>query len=475
MKQLLSFLSIIIVLYSSVILSPGCANMIPPTGGPRDSLPPILMNATPRDSAMQFNSKKINFTFNEFVQLENVTQHLIVSPNPAQLPLVESKLRTVTVTLRDTLEENTTYTLDFGNALRDVNEGNVYKNFQYMFSTGDHLDSFSLDGTLKIAETGKVDSTMLVLLHTNLDDSAVAKERPRYVARVESNGRFHFSNLPAGTFALYALKDESGMKRYMSTTTMFAFADEPVTIPYSGKPIDLAAFIDSIPEPEPASTGTSARAVTRDREREAEVKRLQFQTNLINGSTQDLLTNFEMSFAGAPLKTFDSTKLVLYNELYQRVPTQRVQLDTSRKRIDIINPWVENTTYNLIIDKDFAEDTSGLKLLKSDTINFKTRRTNEYGAVRIRFTNIDTSLHPLLQFVQNDKVVSTHPVLGRTFTAKLFNPGEYNLRVILDANNNGKWDPGKFFGVRRQPEKVIFIEKKYTVRANWDNDLDISL
>ena len=122
-KVLLALISVIIFC-ASIFMSPGCANIIPPGGGLRDSLPPVLVSVTPPDSVKNFDGKRISFTFNEYVQLTNIQQNLLVSPTLPTSPQITAKLRTVTVQIRDTLDENTTYTLNFGNALRDINEGN---------------------------------------------------------------------------------------------------------------------------------------------------------------------------------------------------------------------------------------------------------------------------------------------------------------------------------------------------------------
>lgn len=195
----------------------GCANIIAPMGGDRDSIPPVLVMAKPFDSTKNFNSKKISLTFNEYIQLENVTEQLIVSPTPKLPPTIDSKLKVLNITIKDTLEENTTYRFNFGNAIKDVNEGNIMKDFTYIFTTGNILDSGSIKGKIILAETGKTDSTLLALLYTTDEDSAVYKEKPRYITRVNRDGNFHFENLPAKTFWLYALKDESGMRNIFLT------------------------------------------------------------------------------------------------------------------------------------------------------------------------------------------------------------------------------------------------------------------
>src|SRR5215471_11697331 len=153
MKKL-SGLYILLIICTSVIslaTGPGCANIIPPTGGPKDSLPPILVSAAPKDSTTNFNAHKVVLTFDEYVDLDQrLTEEFIVSPNPENTPLVENKLRTVTIKLKDSLKPNTTYSLDFGNSLKDVNEGNVLKNFTYVFSTGNNIDDGTMSGKVMI-------------------------------------------------------------------------------------------------------------------------------------------------------------------------------------------------------------------------------------------------------------------------------------------------------------------------------------
>ena len=123
MKRVLLFLLIILSISKITVLTSGCANIIPPAGGPKDSLPPVLEKANPGDSTRNFTGNKITFSFNEFVELQNAQQSLIISPVPKTFPVVEYKLNTVTVKMKDTLENNTTYSLNFGDAIKDFTEG----------------------------------------------------------------------------------------------------------------------------------------------------------------------------------------------------------------------------------------------------------------------------------------------------------------------------------------------------------------
>jgi hypothetical protein len=474
--KILSPFFLLLALLPPTLVQTGCANIIPPTGGPRDSLPPRLVAVHPPDSARNFTGKKIVMEFNEYVQLDNVQENLLVSPVPKVNPIVDSKLRTVTVTIKDTLQPNTTYSIDFGNAIKDVNEGNILKNFTYLFTTGRALDSLQLTGKVVIAESGKTDSTLIVMLHTNHDDSAVIKEKPRYVARTNKDGTFTFRNLPPGSFALYALKDEGGQRRYLSKSQLFAFADTPVTPKVSPQPVTLYAYTekeDTAKTGGPGSTTPRTAVKTNNNKKADQDKRLRIETNLSNNEL-DMLGNLELRFP-TPLKFFDSTKVKFTDAKYTPITNYHFIIDTSNKKITLAYNWTENTPYNLIFDKDFTEDTLGHKLTRTDTLAFHTKKESEYGLIRLRLLNLDLSKNPVLQFVQGDQVKFAYPMAGREFYAKLFLPGEYDLRILYDENKNGVWDAGQFFGKHRQPEKVLPISRKLNVKANWDNIVDITL
>ena len=472
-KQVLSFLLAVIIIASAITSQPGCASIIPPTGGPRDSLPPKLLRVTPPDSLKKFAGKKIIFEFDEYVQLDNIQQNLIVSPMPKVLPLVQSKLRNITIELKDTLEENTTYSLDFGNALKDLNEGNPYRNFTYLFSTGQQLDSLQLSGKVFVAETGKSDSTMIVMLYKNSDDSAVIKERPRYIARVKADGSFRFHNLGAGTFTIYALKDE-GARRYQSKEQLFAFADSPVVSQSMRNDITLYAFIEKDKKSKNNVSTISPGAKSGGKKNNEEADRyLKLQTSLSNNQL-DLLSNLSITFS-APLLSFDSSKLQLLTETFEPVKNYTLERDTGNRKITIIYPWTENTTYHVILDSLVARDTLGKRIARIDTINFQTKRESDYGLVRLRFLNLDLKKHPVLQFIQSDQVKYSHIFKNNQFDAKLFTPGEYEIRLVYDNNQNGEWDTGEFFGKHLQPEKVQLIPRKLNIKSNWDNEVDIQL
>ena len=313
----------------------GCANIIPPTGGDRDSLPPLLLKVTPPDSSKGFNTKKITFTFDEYIdQPQEPFKNLMVSPNYSTFPGIEVKLRTLTVTLKDTLEPNTTYYLNFGDAIKDINEGNVLHNFSYIFTTGNSFDTLQLSGKVVLAATGGIDSTLIVMLYKNGADSAVQNERARYITKLDGKGNFRFLYLPQGTYYIYVM-DES--KRY-SEQTFFAFIDSAIQVKPDASPVTLYAFKEK-QEQSPGSTinfsGGNRPGAKPDE------RRLRFSTNL-SGNIQDLLGNFNLNFE-QPLRNFDSSKLRLSTDSAFNSTPGSWQMDSLRKKISLRTTWKENT------------------------------------------------------------------------------------------------------------------------------------
>jgi len=460
-----------------LFLQDGCARIVPPSGGPRDSLPPVLVSALPRDSTlhMPLTGLKITLNFDEFIQLDNPSQNFMPNPVMKTMPIVESNGRkTVTIRIKDTLEPNTTYSLDFGKSIKDVNEGNVFRNFTYLFSTGSVLDSGVLFGRVRVARTNKVDSTLLVILHRHDDDSAVAKETPRYVARLDSGGRFLFQHIATGVYSIFALKDV-GDKKYHDKSELFAFYDHRITVTKQPAPSDsllLYAYAEEGPRPKAGSGQNNTKKPTKKEEKE---RKLHVSVSL-QGGKQDILSHLYITY-DQPIRTSDSTQLQLTDTLYHPLPYVFINKDTSHKKFGIHYQWHEDSALVLIIGKTFATDTLGITLLKADTIRFKVQREAEYGSLTLRLHNFDLSKHPVLQFVQNDKIVDSMAVTGPLITRPLYHPGEYEIKVLYDTNQNGTWDPGSYFGIHRQPEIVVSPKTpKIKVRGNgWENEYDVVL
>lgn len=451
----------------------GCANIIPPSGGPRDTIPPHLVTAVPDDSMLYFNTNKILLTFDEYIDVKDVQKNLIVSPNPKSTPIIENHLKNVTIKLKDTLHPNTTYSINFGNAIRDVNEGNILKNFIYVFSTGNHLDTFSFRGKVLLAETGKTDSTLIVVLHENLNDTAVVKDAPKYYARVNGKGNFVFHFLPAKTFAAYVLPDDYS-KRYDDSTKMFAFLDSNIAVGTHTPMVTFYAFEAAKKKEKTAKPNVPPAAkLSKNKERNEEQKRLRFSINFDNGK-QDLLNPALQIKFNTPLDTLNTAAVELLDTLFKPVKGYTVQLDSTKTICSITYSWKEAEHFVLLLQKDAAVDTNHLQLAKTDTIRFTTKNESDYGSLRIRFNHLDLAKHPVLQMLQNNTIAESIPITSKEIYRKLYRPGDYDLRILYDTNQNGIWDTGNF-KKHLQPEIVFDLDKKIVLKNNWDNEYELNL
>ena len=440
----------------------GCANIVPPGGGAIDTLPPQPVRLTPRDSSLQFSGNKIVLQFNEFIELKNPNDQIIISPYPDKQPLITSNLKTLSIKLKDSLLPNTTYTIDFGNAIADINEGNILKDLKYTFSTGNQLDSFSLSGTVRMAETGKADSTCWALLYKEEDDSTVAKKKPAYIARVNAKGVFQFSNLPAGKYYVYALKDTDGNKKYNQPIEAFAFLDKPVELPNDSIVADLYAFALEKEKKRESSGGTKKK------------DQFIYYPNIYEGALE-ITDTFFLQFE-EKLTFIDTIHFMLQQDTMQPKNISGYRYDTLRNRLYLMNDFKQGSRYQLMLPKGFAKDSSGRATIQNDTLLFRVKTEKEYGSLKISFRQLDLSKKPVIQLMQNEQIAYSKAAGQNDFYIKLFKPGSYQLQLLYDTNGNGVWDPGDYFSKpRKQPEIVQFVDKEIVVKPNWDNEYDITL
>lgn len=192
---------------SLALLLAACASIGTPDGGPYDEEPPVLVKAAPALNATGVTTAKISLEFDENVKLENAFEKVVVSPPQMQLPVIKNSGKKVTVELLDSLKPNTTYSIDFGDAIVDNNEGNPYENFAYVFSTGEQVDTLAVSGTVLNAADLEPIKGVAVGLHSVLDDSAFAKLPFERVSRTDSRGRFTIKGIAPGKYRVYALSD----------------------------------------------------------------------------------------------------------------------------------------------------------------------------------------------------------------------------------------------------------------------------
>ncbi|MEN6456678.1 MAG: Ig-like domain-containing protein [Prolixibacteraceae bacterium] len=228
MKKLLVILVFSYITY--VVFTTSCANPGMPTGGDKDTIPPVVLKTVPDLNMTNYKGNSVSFTFNEFVISDEVGTTLLVSPPVAKKPVVRTKSKTLTIELGDSLRQNVTYTLDFGDAIADNNEKNPLEDFRFAFSTGPQFDSLMVGGYVLDAGNMEPVAEAMVLLYDEADSvSSFRKKIPKYIARTDDEGFYTFTNLSGGKYHLFALEDADGSLSYNQTGERIAFFDSLVT------------------------------------------------------------------------------------------------------------------------------------------------------------------------------------------------------------------------------------------------------
>ena len=221
---------------TGMIFLAGCAKKGSPTGGPKDTLAPLVKSFLPENYSVNFTGQRIEIDFDEFIKLKKVKEELVVSPplkyDPILSPQTSSK--TLKITFIDTLQEETTYVMHFGNSIVDNNEENILPQFKYVFSTGSYLDSLNLRGQVRSADKPELDGPVTVMLYPadQMTDSTIYHFKPRYIVTARgADGGFSLTNLKEGQYYVVAIKEEQNNYTFQTQTDQIAFKKEPVTLP----------------------------------------------------------------------------------------------------------------------------------------------------------------------------------------------------------------------------------------------------
>lgn len=509
-----------------------CARKGTPTGGPKDETPPVLVKAEPENMTVNFKAKTIRLYFDELVKLKDVQDQLIVSPPLKYPPLLTPQggaNKFVEITIKDTLAENTTYTLNFGQSIVDNNEGNPNSFLSYIFSTGSYIDSLELAGVVTDAFNKKADdfiSVMLYKIDSAYTDSTIYKRPPNYITNtLDSTVIFKLKNLKEGSYALFALKDAAKDNIFNQKADKIGFINDTITLPTDS--IYLLNLFKEVPDY--ASTVPTFAAKNKisfgyyGNGKDIRIKTVNplpdtITSKVLKEPKKDTLnywfTPFEMdslifTVTNEVLKvkdTFtvknrkvglDSLLLTVNqkgalnfdNPLSIQVNTPIVQVDSSQ--IYFINKDSLKVPYSLILDSlenrlvfDFkleANEKYKMQLLPgtvvdffeetNDTINysFTTKSLADYGNLQLTINGTDIA-YPIIVQLLNKKEEVQREIYAQgpqLFEFANLNPSDYLVRVIFDKNSNKKWDTGSYLK-RTQPERVSYYPVPIEIRANWE-------
>lgn len=523
------------VLFLWIMLLQSCASIQQPDGGPRDTEPPKLLSEVPENYTRNFNTKKITLEFDEYFRLSNEFTEINISPTQEIPPVYRVKQKKLEVELKDSLEANTTYTINFGKAITDVNEGNKFKDYTYVFSTGNEIDSLQISGKVIGALYNKpvLDATIFIIPVSR--DSIFGKKRASIFTVTDSSGNFALKNLKEDTYRVYALKESGGDRIYNNPNEEIAFlkdsivlkkdtsnillklfkeipenyrnldrrieSDGKISIIYN-RPLENPDFKIIEPSVKDAIIAYSKNAdttaiwvknmefdslkvvtnsgdkildtlVLRRTKRDTYTRKILFNTNL-TGNKIKPGTTFTLTF-NVPIETIDKAKIKLKQDSVI-IPNFQLESIDKTKRIYRINyPWRLKKLYTIEFEEEALTDIYGTKneAIKGD---FELDEIENYGNLSLDFHKEDTVKQYIVQVLNEKNTVIKENVLKTSgiINYNMMPNGKYMIRVVEDLNFNGVYDTGN---IRRkeQPEKVWFFNKEIVIRPNWDREEKITI
>jgi uncharacterized protein (DUF2141 family) len=517
----------------SIVVISGCAKRGSPTGGPVDSIPPVLINASPKINSLNFDSKEIRLTFDEFIKLDNVDEQLIISPpinkSSYEVKPLNGVTKKVFLEFIDSLETETTYSINFGNSIKDNNEGNPLTFFSYTFSTGETIDSLYVRGNISDAfdkETDDYISIHLYRIDSIFNDSIIFNNRPTYISNSLDSTSYQFKNIKEGKYLILALKDIDNNYFFDPFYDKIGFIDSLITLPrdsiinfklfkeetsliwdkphfinsekigfgYYGK-LDLKNI--KIESSLPDSVNYT---YTKENEKDTLIfwlSRNSFDSlnfNLIEKDTTKLVTvkfdrakdtlidslsisskttslihlkeTFKLS-SNIPLKNIEDS-LITIRDIDSLIVPFTTSINDNLDQIDIKFEVSPSDNYRLFILPEAIKDIRGVS---NDTLQYNvvSQSLEDYGNVYLDVIRNSNSKFILQMIDSNGDVIRVFKNVRQdaTYNFDYVRPGKYIFRLIEDANNNDKWDTGNYLK-KIKPERVYYFSNELEVRANWD-------
>ncbi|WP_433901828.1 Ig-like domain-containing protein [Sphingobacterium puteale] len=519
-------------------LSIQCASIQQPTGGPKDSIPPKILQESPTNFSKNFTEKKILITFDEYVKLANQQKEFSVTPDMGTAPQFKVKKKNLEITLPDSLEKNTTYSIYFGKGLVDYNAGNALVNYAYVFATGDKIDSLSISGNVKSAITKEVLKEVKVLLIPISQDSIFGKKKANIFTTTDTAGNYKLNNLREGTYRIYALQEKNNDRIYNAPDEEIGFLKDSIVLGQDLTNINLEIF-KAIPKKFRTQEKKFEKngSVLLIFNRRVDKPKLHILNDEVNN--KDKIVRFSKSSDSAtlflPNLKIDSLKLVLTenekpldtilvrkgnvkieqvidpqftpnNGKVDRINHLQVSAFTPIKNIDkaklkFKEDSLVRTNYQLAVDTNDAniyhirynwkkdkkyqiEFTEGAitgyfgEQNKEKKFDLTYDDSENYGDLTFDFTDLDSNTTYLVELIneKKDKIYRIDKITSNNASVayKQFPGGKYTIRVIRDDNDNGIWDTGDV-EKKTFPEPVVYLNKVFTIRANWEQKDSFSI
>ena len=517
----------------SIVVISGCAKRGSPSGGPVDSIPPVLINASPKINSTNFDSKEIRLTFDEFVKLDKVEEQLIISPpidkSSYEVKPLSGVTKKVFLEFIDSLETETTYSINFGNSIKDNNEGNPLTFFSYTFSTGETIDSLYVRGNISDAfdrDTDNYISIHLYRIDSVFNDSIIFNNRPTYVSNSLDSTSYQFNNLKEGKYLIVAIKDIDNNYFFDPFYDKIGFIDSLITLPQdsiinfklfkeeTSLKWDKPHFINSekigfgyygkldLKNIKIESSIPDSVQYTYTKERESDtlifwLSKNSFDSlnfNLIEKDTTKLVTvkfdrakdtlidslsispktanvihlreTFKLS-SNIPLKKIEDS-LITIRDIDSLIIPFTTSINDNLDQIEIEFEVSPSDNYRLFILPEAIKDIRGVS---NDTLQYNvvSQTLEDYGNVYLDVVRNSESKFILHMIDSNGDIIREfkNVNLDTTYNFDYVRPGKYTFRLIEDANNNDIWDTGNYLK-KIKPESVYYFANELEVRANWD-------
>lgn len=530
------FRTLLLVLVGALIFA-GCAKKGRPSGGPKDEDAPLLVTANPPYETTKFTAKEIKIEFNEYITLKELTKQLVVSPplkNPPIITPQGTPSKYLTIQIMDTLQDNTTYIFDFGKSVQDNNEGNVLEKFQYVFSTGDYIDSLKTSGRVEDAFKSEPEKNIKLLLYradSSYTDSLIYKQKPNYVSSTLDTTLFDFTNLAAGKFYLFALEDRNSDYFFDPKRDKIAFYDRVISIPEDSiisEPLRLFReeldyrFVRAKEEKkgkiiigfEGGKQGIQVKPLSVVPKDFASISLFEQEKDTLNYWIHNYekdsivllikknevldtavvrlrkkeLDSLTFERIGRSYLEFTDTLRFSSNNPIVKIDTAQIQLidkDTvaisyksyiskAKKEFGFLFEKKLGQNYRLVLRSKALTDLFGF-VNDSTAYTFPTRKLEDYGDLTLNLVNPDNKnlIVQLIDARENLIIEKSTKTSGNVVFAYL-RPQKLKVRIIHDQNDNGRWDTGKFLE-KRKPENRLYYPKEFEIRQNWSLNETITI
>ncbi len=524
----LTYISALILVFTMT----HCAKRGRPTGGEKDTQAPIMLSATPSNQTTHFKTNKIKIIFDEYIKVKDINTQLIISPPLKHKPIIYpqgSASKYITIKILDTLLPHTTYTFNFGNSIVDNNQENPYKQFMYVFSTGDYLDSLSVKGTVKDAFKQKTDENITIMLYDKEGyyDSIVYKEKPKYLTNTLDSIGFEIAHIKKGAYKLIALKDNNNNFLYEPKADKIGFVEGFITVltdsiptqklklfkeelpfkllkpiainkgkiifPFEGKPNNLSVkLVNEIPNKfnsfqalekgkdtlnywfsEIKKDSLVFEITSGKQKKKVSVKlRSKIKDSLIiNKISKNTLHYIKDTFSlssSLPIEKIDTSKIMITDKDTLAVNFHS-EMSLDKQTIKLVFKRKQNQTYTVAM---LPAAITSFFMQVNDSLNYriKTKSVESYGNLALKLENVKS--YPFiieLLTIKGELVESKYITAKKEVVFSLLEPKTYKVRLMYDTDKNKKWSTGSFLN-NTQPEDIIYYPNEIDIRANWDHN-----